>query len=171
MPLVGENRTMTTLGLKQMQRSRRTCFEELVPKRCHLDADFVSFQMGPLINAAGRMESPLSALNMLITNGQESRIHLRKLQQLNEQRKQSTKMYFEQAMSKINENKSLITYASDIPHGIIGLVAGKLCERYNKPIMIMANEDDHLVGSCRSPEYIHIVDVLSEHEDLFESFG
>lgn len=170
MPLTGENRIIAALGLKKMQRSEHTCFEELTPKRCHLDADFVGFQMGPLINAAGRMDSPLKALNMFLSAGETSRQYIRELQALNELRKTKTNMYFEQVMHALDHDKDLLTYVGDIPHGIIGLVAGKVCERYNKPVMILAREEEHFVGSCRAPAYYNIVDLLSAFSDQFVSF-
>ena len=63
-------------------------------------------------------------------------------------------------------------YASEnISHGIIGIVAGRLTEKYFKPSIVLIDEGDKLIASCRAPEYFSIVDLLEAHKDYLIAFG
>jgi len=86
------------------------------------------------------MESPISALQMLLAGPSEVVAKIDKLKRLNESRKADTITWYEEARRNIDTEKQLLSYHAQIPHGIIGLVAGKLCQKFHKPTIIMADE-------------------------------
>lgn len=70
------------------------------------------------------------------------------------------------------EKKMLIAYHEEFHEGIVGIVSGRITEKYNKPSMIMKidNEKHVAVASLRGPEYFSVIDMLKEHGDLLERF-
>lgn len=75
-------------------------------------------------------------------------------------------------MEVVDRDKGILFYDStDIEHGIIGLIAGRLTEAFGKPAIALKNEGGKLVASCRSPEHISIVELLEECQEYFMAFG
>ena len=198
MPMIGENRTIVTLGLAQMNQSRshglRT-FLEWREKLRKNDADIIGFQIGPRINAAGRMDTPLTALQWLLAGEGRTDAFFSELEHLNETRKWTTEYHLEKALQNVDTSQSILIYdAHDLEHGIIGLVAGKLTEMYNKPAIVLKNGHDHpltsrkwdttsvdslhtptnqeslSIASCRSPEWCSIIELLESCREYFIRF-
>ena len=83
-----------------------------------------------------------------------------------------TSEFVDYALEDVNPNNNIIIYASEnISHGIIGIVAGRLTEKYFKASIVLIDEGDKLVASCRAPEYCSIVDVLELHKQYLIAFG
>ncbi len=147
MPIVGENRVITALGLAQMQNSSSSGLRKFLAWRDKItesDADLIGFQIGPRINAAGRMDTPLTALRWLLASEGRTDEYFAELEHLNETRKGNTTTQFEKALEHVDTSLPILFYdASDLEHGIIGLVAGKLTEMYGKPSIIIKNGHDH----------------------------
>ncbi|MDD2871115.1 MAG: single-stranded-DNA-specific exonuclease RecJ [Candidatus Gracilibacteria bacterium] len=174
MRLTGENRIIVTEGLKQIKNSRSKGIKKLIEDKLHedLDADVFGFTIGPRLNAAGRMDSPYKAVNLILNNGDTLNKTIAEIEQLNEQRKYLTKEFVNDAMNKINRNDNLIFYVSPaIEHGIIGIVAGRITEQFNRPCICLKDEGDKLVASCRSPEYYSIIELLDKFSDYFIGYG
>ncbi|MCH2188754.1 single-stranded-DNA-specific exonuclease RecJ [Candidatus Gracilibacteria bacterium] len=174
MSLVGENRIIVQEGLKQIRQSRSKGIRILLEEKLDIDidADIFGFQIGPRINAAGRLDSPYKALNLLLNNSDGVYQTLSEIENLNEQRKFLTRQFSEEAFQKVNPQNNILFYHSPaIEHGIIGIVAGRLTEQFYKPSIVLKDEGDKLVGSCRSPEYFSIIEILDKYRDMFIAYG
>lgn len=173
MPLIGENRTIASLGLQRLTSSSSSGLRKLIEgKYKDMDADIVGFHIGPRINAAGRMDSPYKALSLLLAGEDKLDPILAELEDLNSKRKTTTEHFIKHAMEVVDRDKGILFYDStDIEHGIIGLIAGRLTEAFGKPAIALKNEGGKLVASCRSPEHISIVELLEECREYFVAFG
>ncbi|QFR38915.1 single-stranded-DNA-specific exonuclease RecJ [Candidatus Gracilibacteria bacterium 28_42_T64] len=174
MTLTGENRIIVIEGLKQLKRSRSNGIRALIEDRIDtdLDADVFGFVIGPRLNAAGRMDSPYKAVNLILNNGETLNKTLSEIEQLNEKRKFLTKQFVDEALEKVNRRDNILFYYSTaIEHGIIGIVAGRLTEQFYRPSIVLKDEGDKLVASCRSPDFFSIVDILEKYKEYFIGFG
>jgi len=197
MPLIDENRTIVTLGLHQMGNSRSHGLRKFLTgkEKSLRDSDVIGFQIGPRINAAGRMDTPLTALHWLLASDERSDNFFSELEHLNESRREVTERYFHDALEAIDTESPILFYDSEnLEHGVIGLVAGRLTEMYGKPAIVMKNGDEHplanrkgydtvsdispvaphgalSIGSCRSPEWCNIIEMLESCKDLLIRYG
>ncbi len=198
MPIVGENRTITTLGLRQMQNSESVGLRQFLEWRESVDgnADIIGFQIGPRINAAGRMDTPLTALRWLLAWEWRTDEFFGELEHLNETRKWTTETQYKRALESVDTTRPILFFdAADLDHGIIGLVAGRLTELYNKPSIVIKNGHDHpltsrkwdtvaiddtvgvsewkelSIGSCRAPEWCNLIELLDECKHFFVRYG
>ncbi|PZM86427.1 single-stranded-DNA-specific exonuclease RecJ [Candidatus Gracilibacteria bacterium] len=174
MRLTGENRIIVQEGLRQIKNSRSLGIKKLIQDKINedLDADIFGFLIGPRLNAAGRMDSPYKAVNLILNNGNSIDKTISEIEKLNDKRKYFTKEFVNDALNRVNKDDNIIFYISPaIEHGIIGIVAGRLTEQFYKPSIVLKDEGDKLVASCRSPEYFSMVDILTKYEDYFISFG
>jgi len=174
MQLVGENRIIVSEGLRQIKYSRSNGLRFLVEDKINedLDWDIFGFHIGPRLNAAGRMDTPYKAVNLILNNGDTLMATIREIEWLNELRKSKTSEFVEYALENINPQDNIIFYDSpDISHGIIGIVAGRLTEKYFRPSIVLIDEGDKLVASCRAPEYYSIVDLLEKYKEYLIAFG
>ena len=104
------------------------------------------------------MDTPYKALQMLLAGEDRLDEVLSDIENLNTKRKTATDKFAHHAMENIDSSKNILIYDStDIEHGIIGLIAGRLCEAHHKPTIALKNDGDKLVASCRSPEYFNMV--------------
>ncbi|MBS9784346.1 single-stranded-DNA-specific exonuclease RecJ [Candidatus Gracilibacteria bacterium] len=174
MRLTGENRIIVQAGLKQLKNTRSIGLKTLIADRMDedLDADIFGFQIGPRLNAAGRMDSPYKAVNLILNNSSSVLKTIKEIENLNELRKEKTKQFTGDALEKVNRQDNLLFYVSkDISHGIIGIVAGRITEQFYKPCIALKDEGDKLVASCRSPEYFSMIELLDKHKDFFLAYG
>ncbi len=174
MPLVGENRIIVTAWLKQLKNSRSSGIRKLVEDKIHedLDADVFGFLIGPRLNAAGRLDTPYKAVNLILNNGDKIDEIFAEIEEINDKRKELTRLFTDDAMGKIDEKNNIIFYHSaQIEHGIIGIVAGRLTEQFHKPSIVLKDEWEKLVASCRSPEYFSIIEILEKYKSHFLHFG
>ncbi len=118
------------------------------------------------------MDSPYKALSLLLAGEDKLDPILAELEDLNSKRKTTTEHFIKHALEVVDRDKGILFYdSSDIEHGIIGLIAGRLTEAFGKPAIALKNEGDKLVASCRSPEHISIVELLEECREYFVAFG
>ncbi len=146
----------------------------MIEEKIHddLDADIFGFLIGPRLNAAGRMDTPYKAVNLILNNGKTVEDTLFEIEELNTLRKTKTLEHTLAALQIVNPNDNLIIYHSEhIEHGIIGIVAGRLTEKYFKPSIVLIDEGEKLVASCRSPDYFSLIDILERYKDMFLAFG
>jgi len=173
MVLTGENRVIVELGLAQIKNSRSRWIRSLIEDKLdtELDADVFGFTIWPRLNAAGRMDTPYKAVNLILNNSDSVEVTLREIESLNDKRKFLTKQFNEDAEIKINKSDNLLFYIShDIPHWIMGIVAGRITEKYHKPCIALRYEWEKLIASCRAPEYFSMIDLLEKRKDMFLAF-
>ena len=183
--LIGENRTLVSMGLELLKKGWSSGLQKLlisanISDISKLTSENIAFGVVPRLNAAGRLESPDTALNVLILDSDdEIDKNIKMLNDLNSLRQQLCDEVFEQAklmyeQNKFSNKKSIILYNPDWHIGIIGIVASKLVETFNKPTLLMTkdtNNENIIRCSSRSIEQINIHSVLSEHKEFFEGFG
>jgi len=173
MRLTWENRIIVQEWLKQIRNSRSLWIKKLIWDKINedLDADIFWFQIWPRLNAAWRMDSPYKAVNLLLNNSENIDKIISEIEQLNEKRKYFTKEFVDDALWRVNKEDNIIFYISPaIEHWIIWIVAWRITEQFHKPSIVLKDEWDKLVASCRSPEYFSIVDILDKYKDYFVTF-
>lgn len=181
-PLVNENRTLAYYGMKVLQKTKRHGFREIFAKNRlnprFLEEDDITFTVSPRLNAAGRMDHPKRAFELLSADTeQEARSLALVLEELNNTRKKLTASTTKHAKAKIEKQKHGDVIVLGDPSwsiGILGLVASKLVEEYGKPAFVWGGEEDSdvLKGSCRSDGSVHLVDLMSAiSKESFLGFG
>jgi len=174
MSIIWENRILVREWLKQLKKSRSRWVRKIIEDQMdqEIDADIFGFTLWPRLNAAGRMDTPYLAVNLLLNNWPTLEATLREIEDLNNQRKLLTKQFSEDAMWNIDRQNNLIFYVSkEITHWIIWIVAGRITEKFHKPCIVLKDEWDKLVASCRSPEFYSIIELLEKYKNYFLAFG
>jgi single-stranded-DNA-specific exonuclease len=176
MQLVGENRLLLREGLKSLRlgnnRGIKALLESAGIPLDRVDSMTLGFQIGPRINASGRMDTPMHAFELIM--GDESKAAV--LNALNEQRRLLTEQYIREAVERVDKMTALPNIlALHDPNwraGIIGLVASKMVDLYDRPAIIMQDRGDKLVGSMRSLGEFDITGSLrQEAVPLCEAYG
>ncbi|PLS19778.1 single-stranded-DNA-specific exonuclease RecJ [Bacillus sp. M6-12] len=174
-PLVDENRVMVQEGLKMIRDNKRAVFRifQEVTEAKEINAHWtLGFIYVPMINAIGRLDGdPRRAIEMFFTEDEdEIRESIIYLKDLNEKRKGMTQEMCERAEEMITEKglkKVIVVYSDDFHEGIVGLIAGRLKEKYNRPTFVFTkNHDGLLKGSSRSIDNFHLKDsfkIVKEH--------
>ncbi|MCD6109536.1 single-stranded-DNA-specific exonuclease RecJ [bacterium] len=180
-PINGENRLIVKKGLEILPRTKwegLKFLQELAGVNFDkpLNTHTIGFQIAPRINAAGRIDSPYYALQLLINGKQtdKARKLANQLENLNKKRQtmlRSALVEAENSFLQHINNPIIIEYNQKWHVGIIGLVAGRLSEKYSRPAIILQEFDDYLVASARSPEFFNIIEALTEHSDLLDHYG
>lgn len=164
--------------LKEMLKLlNKGCFYQinLLAKNNHYDYDDLSFNVIPKINAVSRLDNYMN-VNMLVryllSDEQYCISHIKDIDTINDMRKKLSKNMFEIAENKINENDDFIIVNDDeFVEGICGLIANRIMMKYHKPVIVLSNKGDLLLGSGRCPNSFNIYEYLSNCEELFDSFG
>ena len=181
-PLTGENRSLARKGLHYINRGVRQGVQSLIGAadiKRPINSGTVGFQIGPRLNAAGRLESALMSLELLLESDVQKTGRLAQLlNRINSERQQLTRQTFEQAEQVVlaEEPEALLFFATlqdCVPEvmGIVGLSASQLCERYYRPAIVAYQGKDFTRASCRSIPEFHITHALDECADLFEKHG
>ena len=171
MPLIDENRVITSLWLKQMKKSKTNAlrkFIENIDQEVEWNADIIGFQIWPRINAAGRMDSPLKALHWLLSSEDRVDDWLCEVEELNTKRQEIVKEFSEDALLHADPESPILFYFHEkLEHGIIGLSAWKLTEAYHRPAIVLCKHESTYVASCRSPDWCHLVELLDASKEYF----
>jgi single-stranded-DNA-specific exonuclease len=179
-PLVGENRALVRRGLKKIRETKRQGLFSLANVAemtiSKTTADQIGFILGPRLNAAGRLESALAALDLLTTN--DFMLAGQLAQQLdvqNRQRQVLTRVTQEKAeiLAMADGGNPLLLFAVDeeFNPGVIGLAASRLTETHYRPAVVAAKGAEETRGSCRSIPEFHITDALDQCADLLVRHG
>lgn len=175
MPLVGENRVLVKFGLQQLAQTKNEGLKALMQKSGvnleKIDTDTVAFALAPRLNVAGRLNHAYHALDLFLGKKENAEI----LDKWNKQRQDLVENFLNEVeadLKKEDPKKPYILLKDSKWHvGVVGLIAGRLTEKYGYPSIVIEEREDLLVGSCRSIEAIDIYQVLSQAKDLFEHFG
>lgn len=180
--LTGENRVITRLGLEKMNRDcclgLRALMDTSGVSRGTLDSRQVSFILAPRVNAAGRMGDAKRAVRLFTTDDPaEARTIAEDLNRTNSLRQEVQDNIFNQAVRMIEADedfqKSRVTIAwgEGWHHGVVGIVASKLVDRYHKPAFVFSIEDGMAVGSGRSIPGYNLFQCMSSQSELLVKFG
>ena len=187
-PLTGENRCLVKYGLNRINTANRIGLAMLVDaiyrkkgdpgsKRYPVDAERIGFGIGPHVNAAGRMEdASLGVRLFLARTPEEAYPYVEKMRRLNEERKaiqDRTERHILAYCGEELENDLFPVLVPQVSHeGTNGVVAGRLRERFYKPVAILApSGDDCYTATCRGIEGMDLHAVLNTQSHLFERFG
>lgn len=181
--LKGENRYIVQHGLKSLENTERVGLSALMDKcgvkRENITATSVAFMLVPRINASGRFASPKLAVQLLMCeDNEQANIIADELSSLNNQRKQTENDIIALIEKQIEENpqsvnkRVLVFNGDNWHHGVIGIVASRISERFGKPCFILTNEADGITrGSARSFGKFSIFKCLDYCADILEKFG
>ena len=181
-PLLGENRVIVALGLRHMSRHRRVGLAKLADvSGITLDgisSEKIGFQLGPRINAAGRLDDARVALDLLLTDCPDTAGGIAKLlNTANEERRAIEKQIFDEAVEELDaflkrEQRSIVVSRRGWHPGVIGIVASRLYGRYHRPVVILSVDDDGMArGSARSGPGFDMMAALTECREHFTKFG
>lgn len=181
-PLVGENRIIADKGLKALQNPKRPGIRAIMEVAGVLDknitASTIAFAVAPRLNAAGRLGTAATAVELLLTKdeGKAREIALA-LNEENKERQQTERQIFDEALRMISsdpnfEKKKVIVLAHEDWHqGVIGIVASRLCELYYKPCILISHSNGIGKGSGRSIKRFNLFDALTHCEKHLTDFG
>jgi len=176
--LLGENRIITTYGLKVLHKTKNLGLKYLKtflksaeeePK-----SEDLGFKIGPRLNAAGRIGEAKRAYEALHEKDEKTVINIvAELQELNTTRQEMVSEMMLEAYSMIDISKKYIFLKKDDWHaGIVGLLAGNLSREFSKPAFIMCKTDEGIVGSVRSPEMnLNVMNAINAQKDLLARYG
>ena len=182
-PITEENRILTYHGLKRINSNPSMGLRAII-KICHLQnkksisiSDII-FKIGPRINASGRMQSGVEAVDLLVARDiNEAYRKGREIDRYNEDRKELDKRITEEANEilqnhvDVNNRRSIVVYNKDWHKGIIGIVASRFTELYYKPAVVLTLSDGLATGSARSVQGFDIYKAVESCRDLLENFG
>lgn len=181
MELTDENRILVKYGLQQIEKSQNPglrallAVNELSDKK--LTGYHVGFILGPCLNATGRLDTAARALGMFRTKDQAEAFTIAgELKALNDSRKEMTRRGTEQAIemienSALREDKVLVVFLPDCHESLAGIIAGRIRERYYKPVFVLTRAEEGVKGSGRSVEAYHMYDKMSECKELYTKYG
>lgn len=180
--LTGENRLFVSQGLKKLQNTDNTgiqaLFEVAGITGKPLTAGNISFTIAPRINAAGRVGSATLAVELLVTNSPEKAAEIAvQLDEENRQRQQTEQEILKdalemiEAMEKPEEKKVFVLAKEDWHHGVIGIVASRITDKFYKPTILISLTDKMGKGSGRSVKGFNIFDALSYCSENLLKFG
>lgn len=181
MDLTGENRILVKEGLKMINQTSNRGLKALIRANGLEDAQIssyhIGFVLGPCINASGRLDTAKRALELLLAEDDavaEDLAHT--LKELNDERKDMTQQGVAQAIELIEEgglkeDKVLVVYLPDCHESLAGIIAGRIRERYHKPVFVLTDAADGLKGSGRSIETYNMFAEMSKCAELFTKFG
>lgn len=178
-PLLDENRIISKEGLKQIANTKNEGIKAMlrVINFKDIDSTMVSFGMAPRINACGRMGDASIAVKLLLEESEENAKELaEKLDGLNIKRQEVEKNIFEKAVNTIEnegykQKNSIVLYDENWHNGVIGIVASRLVNMYNKPVVLFTKENDVVRGSGRCPNGFSLYDALTESKEYLIQFG
>lgn len=181
-PVTGENRVLAAIGLHIINNTPRASIKALlgeVAPNSKVRISNLVFQIGPKINAAGRISSGKTAVDMLLSEEQSEVIRYAvKINTYNEERKEKDKTITEEAIAKIANDPSLIKKNSTVlfdPNwhkGVVGIVASRVIEKYYKPTIILTQSSNGIIGgSVRSVRGFDVYQALEKCSEYMLQFG
>lgn len=175
MPLTGLNRSLVAHGLTALSRSRRPGLVAMKASMGVGEKDIttydISFGIAPRINAAGRIYNPLDALRLLCTSNSSLATELAtKIEAHNKDRQDYTDHALQAVASQAIKH-NIIVVVGDYHEGVIGLVAGKLVEKFHRPAVVMSQGPDVVKGSARSIAGVNITELLRSLKTPFLGLG
>jgi len=180
-PLLGENRRLARMGLARLRQCRRQGVLSLAGASglhdlSQVTAGDIGFVLGPRLNAAGRMDTALDSLRLLLERDpQRSGLMAQKLDSQNRERQKQTAIIQEAATSMAQEAEEediLFAFSDSFSSGLVGLAASRLVDTYYRPAVVgHIDEEGYARASCRSIPEFHITQALDECRELLVRHG
>jgi single-stranded-DNA-specific exonuclease len=180
-PLVGENRIFARYGLRILQGAERPGLRSLMqvagvrPGQDLMPVD-ISFRLGPRINASGRLADAALSVDLLLSEDDRFCDDIaRQLDAFNRERQEIERHITEEAERLIEdrfvESPGIVLFGENWHPGVVGIVAGRVTRKYNRPCVVLGNEGDTAKGSGRSIDGINLVEVLGACSEQLSSWG
>lgn len=186
-PLTGENRTLAHFGLRVLRKTRRLGLRALLTKlgirQDSVTEDDIGFSIGPRINAASRMSTPMDAFNLLISSTEAEAInYTNHLNDINDKRKTIVAGIVKDMKSHIRERfeateaglpKVIVIGNPSWQPGILGLVANSCADEFSRPLFVWGRDGDGVIkGSCRGAGIVNVVELMKKvPEGTFLQYG
>ncbi len=181
MDLVGENRSLVKEGLKALNRTKNLGIRALALRNKidlgEIKAYHIGFVLGPCLNASGRLDTAKRALELLLAkDGNTAAEFAGDLYDLNASRKEMTEQGVERAKelvegTSLKGDKVLVIFMPDCHESLAGIIAGRIRERYHRPVFVLTESEDGVKGSGRSIEQYSMYEEMSKCKELFTKFG
>lgn len=181
MDLIGENRIIVKEGLRRLTNTQNNGLKSLIKVNGLEESDIcayhIGFVLGPCINASGRLDTAKRALALLLAESEGDALRMaEELKSLNDERKAMTLKGFEQAVelvetTELKEDKVLVVYLPDCHESLAGIIAGRIRERFHKPVFVLTDAEDGVKGSGRSIEAYNMFEEMVKCQELFTKFG
>ncbi|MDO4344115.1 MAG: single-stranded-DNA-specific exonuclease RecJ [Eubacteriales bacterium] len=181
MDLTGENRILVKEGLLQLNQTENPGLRALIRVN-HLEGReitsyHIGYVLGPCLNAGGRLDTAKKSLELLLAQSEAEATELaEELLELNIKRKAMTLEGYRQAVQMIEESsmkqdKVLVVYLPNCHESLAGIIAGRLRERYYRPVIVLTDGEQSVKGSGRSIESYSMFEELQKCAKLFLNFG
>lgn len=181
-PITGENRVLAHFGLQKLNTNPCCGLQSLIDLSTHKSSHFtvndIIFQIGPRINAAGRIDHAKDAVKLLVSKSmQEAFVYSSSIDLQNSQRKDFDIRITEEALAIIDgddilkQRKTTVVFKPDWHKGVIGIVATRLTEKYYRPTVVLTQANGHVSGSARSVVGFDLYQALNSCADLLDQFG
>jgi single-stranded-DNA-specific exonuclease len=181
-PLLGENRTLTRFGFRQIVRTTKPGIKSLTFVAGLMGKDIgtgqVVFVLAPRINAIGRLGDAKQAIKLLTTRDEQLAAQIaRKLDSENRRRKTIDEATLQEALEQIDEvcdlehDRAIVLASEGWHQGVIGIVASRLVEKFHLPTVLIAIDDGEGKGSARSIPGFHLYEALRKCEDVLIRYG
>ena len=181
MELKDENRIIVKNGLELMANTRNLGLKALMDVNSIEPANVkpytIGFVLGPCLNATGRLDTALNALELFKTKSMDEAAMLAgDLKAMNDSRKELTLKGVEEAVYKIENtdiknDKVIVVYLPDVHESLAGIIAGRIREKYTKPTFVLTRAEDGVKGSGRSIDAFHMYDEMTKCKELFTKYG
>lgn len=179
--LVDENRVIVSMGLKMINETKNLGLKALISEigyeKKRIRAGNIGFQIGPCINATGRLNNASLSVELLMCQDPIKAVELaKKLRRLNQERQAMTDEALEEIIeqiegSKLKKDRVLVVYKEELHESLAGILAGRIRERYNKPTYVITNAKDNAKGSGRSIEEYDMFQEISKCKDILIGAG
>ncbi|TSA56566.1 single-stranded-DNA-specific exonuclease RecJ [bacterium] len=181
-PLIGENRILVKNGLNELTHTKKQGLKALIEqtslKGKDITSHYVGYILGPRINATGRLGSPYTSLNLLLTDDYDKAKELAKMLGVeNKNRQKMEELVLKQAMAKVERDidfkrHRVIVLEDESWHkGVIGIVASRLVDKFYRPTVIISIDGNEGRGSCRSIRNFNLFDALSDCSQYLKNYG
>ena len=175
-PLLEINRSIVVHGLQELKLNPSSGMKKLMEisgtKIDTLSVYDLGFLLGPRLNAVGRLSDPTDALRLLCSQSAlQASKYAQVLNNFNKERQELQKESLDIADKNTDIKNKIVFVADDFNPGIIGLIAGRLTEKYSLPSVIIAKNGEVAKGSCRSIPEVNIIEVLRKFSELFVDLG
>ncbi|MBP5617988.1 MAG: single-stranded-DNA-specific exonuclease RecJ, partial [Clostridia bacterium] len=180
MPLTGENRILVRRGLERLEGARPgfpAILEAGGLRKRPLSASSISFGIAPRLNAAGRVGSCARAVRLLLAETREEADAIAAdISESNAKRQTLEREIADQAVRLIeaqglDKDRVIVVYGEGWYHGVIGIVASRICERYGRPAIILTDEGEMAAGSARSVGDFSLYEAIADSAALLDRFG
>ena len=181
MELKDENRIIVKCGLEFMRNTRNIGLKALMDATgtnpLNVKPYTIGFVLGPCLNATGRLDSAVSALELFKAEDRAIAATIAgNLKSMNDSRKELTLDGVEEAIAQVEErgyekDKVLVIYLPNVHESLAGIIAGRIREKYGKPTFVLTNAEEGVKGSGRSIEAFHMYDEMTKCKELFTKYG